>query len=231
MNAQVLDRFEWVQQSGNPVSYASLIRKAPLPGSAPKPVIVQFAKGDGTVPNPSSSVLWTRSEGFQRVPPQPKPVPSMDSEELLSSQFPNHDPLRQPKEETCGVTLQSIKLLRNKPSTTKGGDNHSSQPKLNLNKIKGGGSPNNQLSLSRIKGGVSRRSKPDLLLPNRLEICGATSSRIKDLATLINHNSGPRSHNRPSHKCSKISPAAQIDLQAMITAPTLPPIVIGERSG
>jgi hypothetical protein len=28
-------------------------------------------------------------------------------------------------------------------------------------------------------------------------------------------------------KCSKISPAAQIDLQAMITAPTLPPIVIG----
>ena len=55
--SQVLDRFEWVQQSGNPVSYASLIRKAPLPGSAPKPVIVQFAKGDGTVPNPSSSAI------------------------------------------------------------------------------------------------------------------------------------------------------------------------------
>jgi Bacterial Ig-like domain len=55
--AQVLDRFEWVQQSGNPVSYASLIRKAPLPGSAPKPVIVQFAKGDVTVPNPSTSAI------------------------------------------------------------------------------------------------------------------------------------------------------------------------------
>jgi hypothetical protein len=55
--AQVLDRFEWVQQSGNPVSYAPLIRKAPLPGSAPKPVIVQFAKGDGTVPNPTSSAI------------------------------------------------------------------------------------------------------------------------------------------------------------------------------
>jgi Bacterial Ig-like domain len=55
--AQVLDRFEWVQQSGNPVSYASLIRQAPLPGSAPKPVIVQFAKGDVTVPNPSSSAI------------------------------------------------------------------------------------------------------------------------------------------------------------------------------
>jgi Bacterial virulence factor lipase N-terminal len=55
--AQVLDRFEWVQQSGNPVSYAPLIRKAPLPGSAAKSVIVQFAKGDGTVPNPSSSAI------------------------------------------------------------------------------------------------------------------------------------------------------------------------------
>jgi hypothetical protein len=55
--AQVLDRFEWVQQSGNPVSYAPLIRKSPLPGSAAKPVIVQFAKGDNTVPNPSSSAI------------------------------------------------------------------------------------------------------------------------------------------------------------------------------
>jgi hypothetical protein len=55
--AQVLDRFEWVQQSGNPVLYAPLIRKAPLPGSAAKPVIVQFAKGDVTVPNPSSSAI------------------------------------------------------------------------------------------------------------------------------------------------------------------------------
>lgn len=55
--AQVLDRFEWVQQSGNPVSYAPLIRKSPLPGSAAKPVIVQFAKGDKTVPNPTSSAI------------------------------------------------------------------------------------------------------------------------------------------------------------------------------
>jgi len=55
--AQVLDRLEWVQQSGNPVSYASLIRKQPLPGSAAKPVIVQMAKGDQTVPNPTNSAL------------------------------------------------------------------------------------------------------------------------------------------------------------------------------
>ena len=60
--AQVLDRFEWVQQSGNPVSYAPLIRKSPLPGSAAKPVIVQFAKGDVTVPNPTSSAILRAGE-------------------------------------------------------------------------------------------------------------------------------------------------------------------------
>lgn len=54
---QALDRFQWVQQSGNPVSYAQHIRKQPLPGNAPKPVIVQFAKGDMTVPNPTTSAL------------------------------------------------------------------------------------------------------------------------------------------------------------------------------
>lgn len=60
--AQVLDRFEWVQQAGNPVSYAPLIRKQPLPGHAAKPVIVQFAKGDGTVPNPTTSALLRAGE-------------------------------------------------------------------------------------------------------------------------------------------------------------------------
>ena len=60
--AQVLDRFEWVQQSGNPVSYAPLIRKSPLPGSAAKPVIVQFAKGDVTVPNPTTSAILRAGE-------------------------------------------------------------------------------------------------------------------------------------------------------------------------
>jgi len=55
--AEVLDRFEWVQQSGNPASYASFIRKQPPTGHARKPVIVQVAKGDTTVPNPTSSAL------------------------------------------------------------------------------------------------------------------------------------------------------------------------------
>ena len=53
----VLERNEWVQQAGNPVSYASLIRKQPLRGNAAKPVILQFAKGDMTVPNPTTTAI------------------------------------------------------------------------------------------------------------------------------------------------------------------------------
>jgi hypothetical protein len=52
-----LDRSQWVTQAGNPVSYAPFIRKSPLAGAAAKPVIVQFAKGDVTVPNPTASAL------------------------------------------------------------------------------------------------------------------------------------------------------------------------------
>jgi hypothetical protein len=55
--AKVLDRFEWAQQAGNPVSYAGFIRKHPLPGATPKPVIFQFAKGDQTVPNPTTTAI------------------------------------------------------------------------------------------------------------------------------------------------------------------------------
>jgi hypothetical protein len=54
---QVLEHNEWVQQTGNPVSYAPYIRKEPLRGNAAKPVIVQFAKGDGTVPNPTTTAI------------------------------------------------------------------------------------------------------------------------------------------------------------------------------
>ena len=50
---QTLDRFEWVQQAGNPVSYAPLIRKQPLPGNAAKPVICPVRQGrpDGAQPD------------------------------------------------------------------------------------------------------------------------------------------------------------------------------------
>jgi hypothetical protein len=52
-----LERNEWVQQSGNPVSYAPYIRLRPLPGQAPKPVLIQFARGDQTVPNPTTTAI------------------------------------------------------------------------------------------------------------------------------------------------------------------------------
>jgi len=55
--AEVFDRTEWVSQSGNPVSYAPFIRKRPLTGNAAKPVIFQFAKGDMTVPNPTTTAI------------------------------------------------------------------------------------------------------------------------------------------------------------------------------
>lgn len=53
----VLENNEWVQQTGNPVSYAPYIRQQPLPGNAPKAVILQFAKGDQTVPNPTTTAI------------------------------------------------------------------------------------------------------------------------------------------------------------------------------
>jgi hypothetical protein len=54
---QVLDANEWVQQHGNPVSYAPYIRKHPMAGNARKPVLIQFAKGDQTVPNPTTTAI------------------------------------------------------------------------------------------------------------------------------------------------------------------------------
>jgi hypothetical protein len=53
----VLDRNQWVQQSGNPVSYAPFIRLQPLPGQVAKPVLIQFAQGDETVPNPTATAI------------------------------------------------------------------------------------------------------------------------------------------------------------------------------
>ena len=53
----VLDDDIWAQASADPVAWASSIRAQPVAGSAPKSVIVQFAKGDETVPNPTASAL------------------------------------------------------------------------------------------------------------------------------------------------------------------------------
>jgi fermentation-respiration switch protein FrsA (DUF1100 family) len=54
---EVIEQSEWVSQSGNPVAYAPHVRLSPLPGMTAKPVIVQFANGDQTVPNPTATAL------------------------------------------------------------------------------------------------------------------------------------------------------------------------------
>jgi len=52
-----IDWSEWATQSGNPVAYAPHVRKDPLRGQDAKAVIFQFAKGDGTVPNPTNTAI------------------------------------------------------------------------------------------------------------------------------------------------------------------------------
>jgi hypothetical protein len=54
---EVLDNTEWVSQSSNPVAWAPHVRLDPLTGAGAKNVIVQFARGDETVPNPTASAL------------------------------------------------------------------------------------------------------------------------------------------------------------------------------
>jgi hypothetical protein len=52
---EVIEHTEWVSQSGNPVAYAPYLRKDPLDGILAKKVIFQFARGDQTVPNPTTT--------------------------------------------------------------------------------------------------------------------------------------------------------------------------------
>ena len=54
---EFLDRGQWAQEAGDPTAYAPHLRAEPLADVSPKAVIVQFAKGDKTVPNPTASAL------------------------------------------------------------------------------------------------------------------------------------------------------------------------------
>jgi hypothetical protein len=53
----VIENVEWVSQSGNPVAYAPHLRKDPLPDVPAKSVLFQFAKGDQTMTNPTSTAI------------------------------------------------------------------------------------------------------------------------------------------------------------------------------
>ena len=52
-----LDQGNWLQQAGDPVAWAAFVRKSPLPGNPAKNVIISFARGDKTVPNPTTTAL------------------------------------------------------------------------------------------------------------------------------------------------------------------------------
>src|SRR5688572_25735656 len=54
---QVFEHTEWVSGSGDPVAYAVHLQKQPLKGVPAKPVILQFAKGDATHANPTTTAM------------------------------------------------------------------------------------------------------------------------------------------------------------------------------
>jgi hypothetical protein len=54
---EFFDRRSWVAQPGNAVAYAPYLRASPLLGNPPKRVLVQFAKGDQLLPNPTTTAV------------------------------------------------------------------------------------------------------------------------------------------------------------------------------
>ncbi len=48
---------EWATESGNPAAYAVHLRSRPLAGVPAKTIILQYARGDQTVPNPTTSAI------------------------------------------------------------------------------------------------------------------------------------------------------------------------------
>ena len=63
---EVIDNTEWVSQSGNSVAYAPHLRKIPLDGVSARPFIIQSAKGDQTVPNPTASAIVRAGDAHDR---------------------------------------------------------------------------------------------------------------------------------------------------------------------
>ena len=63
---EVIDNSEWVSQSGNPVAYAPHLRKIPLDDVPTRPFIIQSAKGDMTVPNPTASAIVRAGDAHDR---------------------------------------------------------------------------------------------------------------------------------------------------------------------
>jgi dienelactone hydrolase len=60
----VFESLEWAGMAGDPVAFAPHLRASPLAGNPPRPVLFQVARGDQTVPNPTSAAL-VRAAGAQ----------------------------------------------------------------------------------------------------------------------------------------------------------------------
>jgi len=61
----VFERFEWLGNQGDPIAFAPHLQISPLPNlPATRPMLVQFARGDQTVPNPANTEL-VRAAGLQ----------------------------------------------------------------------------------------------------------------------------------------------------------------------
>ncbi len=61
----VFETLEWLEIAGDPIAFAPHLKLSPLPGLPPgRPVLVQFARGDETVPNPANTGL-IRAAGLQ----------------------------------------------------------------------------------------------------------------------------------------------------------------------
>jgi hypothetical protein len=54
---ELIDRIEWAAQAGDPAAYAPHLRLSPLAGVPAKAVVVQLAKGDRIVTNPTSTAV------------------------------------------------------------------------------------------------------------------------------------------------------------------------------
>jgi dienelactone hydrolase len=54
---EVLDRLTWASQPANAVAFAPHLRTDPLAGTAPRPVLFQFARGDQGSPNPNTTAM------------------------------------------------------------------------------------------------------------------------------------------------------------------------------
>ena len=64
---KVEDVANWLSQAGDSVSWASFIRKAPLSGQSSKAAIFQFARGDKTNPNPTTTAILRAGDFADRA--------------------------------------------------------------------------------------------------------------------------------------------------------------------